>query len=208
MVITQVDFSGLVPRERYKLLVASVTPRPIALITTLDSEGRVNAAPFSFFNAILDDPPMVAFGVAMVHHGVTKDTARNVDLTGEFVVNLVDEPLAAAMNECAVELPPGESELDYAGLAATPSLKVAPPRIVSAPIALECRRHTTIQVGIGRSVVLGEVVAMSFRADLYDAERNYVAAEKAGLVGRMHGAGWYARTSDLTFIPRATGKAG
>lgn len=203
MIKDVVDFSVISKTDRYKLLVASITPRPIALVTTLDLSGRINAAPFSFFNAICDDPPMVAIGINSVRDGVIKDTASNITHTGEFVVNLVDEAMGVPMNECARELPPGENELVHAGLTAEPALKVAPPRIAESPISLECRRHSTIQVGTARSIVLGEVLAMSFRKGLHDPERHYVDAKAAGLIGRMHGAGWYARMTDLVHIARS-----
>lgn len=184
-------------------MVASITPRPIALVTTIDLAGRVNAAPFSFFNAICDDPPMVAIGINSVHEGLIKDTAGNITFTGEFVVNLVDEAMGVPMNDCARELPAGENELQYAGLTAEPALKVAPPRIAEAPISLECRRHSAIQVGRGRSIILGEILAICFRKGLHDPERHYVDTPAAGLIGRMHGAGWYARTDNLVYIARS-----
>lgn len=198
----QIDFAGLAPRERYKLVVASIVPRPIALVSTLGAGGQPNAAPFSFFNAICDDPPAVAIGVNSGVPGRTKDTARNIRESGEFVVNLVDEALAPGMNVCGTDVGPDVDEIALAGLATAASLKVRPPRIAEAPIALECRRMVTVELAVGRNLVVGEVVAMHIRDDLYDAGRGYVRTEKAGLVARMHGLGWYARTSDLFDMPR------
>lgn len=198
-----VDFSALSGKDRYKLMVASIVPRPIALVTTVDLKGRINAAPFSFFNAICDDPPLIAIGINMVHEGIIKDTASNIQFTGNFTVNLVDEAIARQMNECAVELPSGESELEYTGLTPVQSLKIDAPSIVEAPISMECRRHSAIQVGRGRTIILGEILAMHFRKGLHDAERNYVNADEAKLISRMHGAGWYLRSTDLFYVKRA-----
>ena len=200
---TFVDFKDLPPRERYKLLVASVVPRPIAFVTTIGLDGIVNAAPFSFFNALLDDPPIVGIGVAMVEMGRTKDTAENIRYTGEFVVNLVDEALAPQMNECAVDVPKEVDEIAEAGLTPLPSRKISPPRIAQSPISLECKRHTALEIGKGRSIILGEVQAMHFRPDLFDAEKNYVDAASAGLIGRMHALDYYTRTTDLVRISRS-----
>jgi flavin reductase (DIM6/NTAB) family NADH-FMN oxidoreductase RutF len=197
-----VDFRLLSPRDRYKLLIGSVVPRPIALVTTVDLEGRVNAAPFSFFNAVCDDPPAVAVGVNRSAPHRPKDTAENVLATRAFVVNLVDEALAPRMNVCEVEFPHGVSELEAAGLSAAASVQVAPPFILEAPISLECRLVADVSLAPGRLVVIGEVVHMHIRDELYDAQKRYVLAERAGLVARMHGPGAYARTTDLFDMPR------
>jgi flavin reductase (DIM6/NTAB) family NADH-FMN oxidoreductase RutF len=141
------DLSSLTPVDAYKIMRSVVTPRPIALVTTVDPEGRVNAAPFSFFNAIAFDPCMVVLGLEARPDGSPKDTARNIRDTRVFVVNVVDEALAEQMNICSTTLAPGESEIDLAGLSLGPSLDVEPPRILEAPACLECRRHTTLEVG-------------------------------------------------------------
>ena len=111
-----VAFSELAPRDRYKLLCASVTPRPIALVTSLSPDGVVNAAPFSFFNVFSEDPALIVLGLQHKPGNNPKDTTRNIAGAGEFVVNLVDEGLAEAMNICAVDFPPEISEIDAAGL--------------------------------------------------------------------------------------------
>jgi len=108
----------------YQLLVSLVTPRPIALVTTISADGKVNAAPFSFFNVMGANPPICAFAPSDRENGVPKDTALNVRATHEFVVNLVDEKIAEAMNQCAASLPFGENELVRAGLTAAPSRQV------------------------------------------------------------------------------------
>lgn len=198
----QIDFAELAPRDRYKLIVGSVVPRPIALVSTCDAQGRANAAPFSFFNAVCDDPPLLAIGVNSSAPGHIKDTARNIRASGEFVVNLVDEALAPRMNACGVDFGPEVNEFEVAGLTARPGVKVRAPWVGEAPIAFECRRRATLELAIERNLVLGEVVYMHVRDDLVDRERCHVHAERAGLIGRMHGLGWYARTADLFDMPR------
>lgn len=199
-----IDFLSLAPREAYKLLVGSVVPRPIALVSTISLEGASNVAPFSFFNAICDQPPAVALGVNSGRPGHMKDTIRNIRSSGEFVVNLVNEAIAEKMNICGVDFPPETDEFAIADFTPQPGSKVKCPYVAEAPISLECRSLSIIELSPGRNVVLGEVLLMHIRDDLYDAEKNYVLAEKAGLIGRMHGAGWYARTRDLFDMPRLT----
>lgn len=195
------DLKNLEPHDCYKLLTGLVVPRPIAWVTTLDENGVVNAAPFSFFNVMGSNPPIVAFGPSWRPDGSNKDTPQNIRLTGEFVINLVDENLAPQMNICATDFPPGESEIEAAGLELAPSVAVKVPRIAASPAQLECREHSTIEIGHTR-VVLGEVLHMRIRDDLVDSEKFYVAGEKMHLIGRMHGPGGYARTRDYFEIPR------
>jgi flavin reductase (DIM6/NTAB) family NADH-FMN oxidoreductase RutF len=198
----KIDFSDIAPRERYKLLVNCIVPRPIALVSTFGTDGRPNAAPFSFFNAICDDPPAVAIGVNSSAPGHVKDTARNIRASGAFVVNLVDEAISAQMNVCGVDFGPEVNEIELAGLTAVPGVKVKAPRIVEAPISFECRRIVTVELGVERNLVVGEVVYLHIRDDLIDAGKLHVHADKTGLIARMHGLGWYARTSDLFDMPR------
>ena len=198
------DLGNLDPRDRYKLLVSVVVPRPIALVTTADVAGGVNAAPFSFFNAMGSDPPLVVLGVGdRPGGGGPKDTARNIAAAREFVVNLVDESMARAMNVCAADFPAGTDELACAGLTAAPSKRVRPPRVGEARVSLECLEAKTVEVGRNR-VILGEVVWVHVADGFVDAERMHVHAEKLRLIARMHGGGWYARTSDLFQIPRVS----
>src|ERR1700732_3011557 len=131
----------LSPHDRYKLLCGVVVPRPIALVTTLDANGAVNAAPFSFFNVFSEDPPLVVLGLQHRPDHGPKDTTRNIHRDGEFVVHLVDEALALAMNDCAIDFPAGDSEVEAAALETLPSVDVRVPRLAAAPFALECRRN-------------------------------------------------------------------
>jgi len=196
------DVAALSPENTYKLLVSTIVPRPIAWVTTTDSEGRVNAAPYSFFNAVSGAPPVVCIGIGPKREGL-KDTGENIRATGAFVVNLVPERAAAAMNITAIDFPPGVDELAEAGLTAVPSTHVAPPRIAESPVAMECRLLTLVEVGAGRAVVLGTVVAFHIdEACVLDPVRCHIDTPRLELIGRMHGAGWYARTTDRLEMPR------
>lgn len=203
------EFDKITPEIGYKLLTSTITPRPIAWISTLGLNGVVNAAPFSFFNAMGHTPPTVAVG--LVKDGVRgwKDTARNILDTGEFVVNLVPEALAEAMNATSAAVGPEVSELGLAGLVAAASLHVKPPRIAAAPVAFECEMLSSVVTGPMQTVVIGRVVAAHIAdAVVLDAERGYIDTPALGLIGRMHGAGWYARSTDLFQLERPKAGSG
>ncbi len=179
----------------YPLLASLVTPRPIALVTTINDRGQVNAAPFSFFNLMGGSPPICAFAPGDRDDGTPKDTALNIRAQHEFVVNLVDEGIAEAMNQCAASLPYGESELDRAGLHAAPSSLVKPPRIAEAPASLECTEWGTLQIGDNR-VVIGLIKRLHLRDELFDAAKRRIHTDKLFLIGRMAVPHWYCRTRD------------
>jgi len=193
--IVTFDFAALTPRERYKLLIGAVVPRPIALVTTVDAQGIVNAAPFSFFNCLSADPAILALGVEYRPTGAQKDTGRNVRETLAFTVNIVSDALVEGMNVCATPFEPGTDELAEAGLTAMPGVKVPCPWIGQAPAAFECRHHTTLGIGNSREIILGEVVYAHFRADTVDAHKLYVDPAALDAIGRMGGHG-YATTRD------------
>jgi flavin reductase (DIM6/NTAB) family NADH-FMN oxidoreductase RutF len=195
------DFRELGPAERYKLLGGLVVPRPIALVTTRDPDGRDNAAPFSFFNVLAEEPPLVVLGLGISPSGRAKDTTNNIRDSGEFVVNLVDEPIAEAMNLCAIDLPPEVSEVELAGFSLLPSEVVAPGRIAAAPVSMECRRYVTLQPGRERYIVLGEVVMLHVRDGIVDPERLHVDRDAYAPIGRLFGGG-YVRTHDRFEMPR------
>lgn len=197
----ELDFESIAPVDRYKILTAVVVPRPIAWVTSMDVNGLINAAPFSFFNAMGSNPAIVALGIAGRGKGVLKDSMRNIENTGEFVVNMVTYASREIMNRTAADFPPEASEVEVVGLETIASIKVKPPRLAIAPINLECRKSTIVEVGRNR-VLIGEIVYAHIADEFYDAERGYVAAEKLDLIGRMHGRGWYARTTDLFEMPR------
>ena len=191
----ELDFDGPLADRAYPILASLVTPRPIALVTTISPEGKVNAAPFSFFNVLGATPPILAIAPGDREDGMPKDTARNIRLTHDFVVNLVDEALAEAMNKCAASLPYGEDELQHAGLHAAASSVVKPPRIVEAPVSLECQEWGTLSIGDNR-VVIGLVKRVHLREELFDVEKKRVRSDKLFLIGRMASPHWYCRTHD------------
>lgn len=179
----------------YQLLVSLVTPRPIAFVTTLSPGGRINAAPFSFFNVLGASPPICAFAPANRENGTPKDTAINIRATHEFVVNLVDEAIAEAMNKCAASLPYGENELVHAGLTTQPSSVVKPPRIAESPASMECVEWGTLQIGDNR-LVIGLIKRLHVRDELFDAEKKRINSDKLQVIGRMAAPHWYCRTRD------------
>lgn len=191
----ELDLEKQYADRAYPILASLVTPRPIALVTTLSAEGKINAAPFSFFNVLGANPPLVAFTPGDRADGTPKDTALNVRSTHEFVVNLVDEAIAEAMNLCAASLPFGENELAHAGLTAAASTVVKPPRIAEAPASLECVEWGTLQIG-GNRVVLGIVKRIHLRDELFDVQKKRVNGDKLFLIGRMASPHWYCKTRD------------
>jgi flavin reductase (DIM6/NTAB) family NADH-FMN oxidoreductase RutF len=195
-------FADLDPRDRYKLLCATIVPRPIALVTTVGAAGLVNAAPFSFFNVFSEDPPLVVLGLQHKPANALKDTTRNIAASGVFVVNLVDEALAEAMNVCAMDVPPEVSEIDAAGLDLLPGIDVPVPRIASAPFALECRRTVSLAFGPGRELLVGEVLRLHGREGLIDPERLRVS-DGYQPVGRLFGDS-YTRQRDRFEMRRET----
>jgi flavin reductase (DIM6/NTAB) family NADH-FMN oxidoreductase RutF len=202
------DLEALPASQAYKLLVGLVAPRPIALITSLDEDGRLNAAPFSAYNYLCTDPPIVGVGVTNRPNEpfVPKDTARNIRRTGEFVVNVVTEDIAGKMNICATDFPAELNEVDLAGFTTAPSEKVKVPRIAEAHAALECREFTTMEIGRSR-IVLGRVVSVFIEDRFVDPNGPYVKAEDLHAIGRMNGLGNYVRTRDAFItIPRISYK--
>ncbi len=199
------SISALSDRDISRLLLNTVMPRPIALVTTLDSGGNVNAAPFSYFNVMSAHPPVVALGIEGNPHAVdgVKDTTRNIVSGKAFVVNLVDEAMVYSINLCGIDFPPGIDETVAAELALEASSQVAPPRIARSPVQFECRLHTLVPLAPQRYVVLGEILHIHVRDDIVDAQ-NHVDPDRLGLVGRMHGDGWYTRTADRLQIPRVS----
>ena len=170
----KVRFDEIDPKLRYKLMTAAIVPRPVALVTTLDKAGNANAAPYSFFNGMSEDPPLVVLGLNRRDSGPKKDTARNIEETGEFVVHLVNWDMHQGMLVTAADFPEGVDEIPLAGFTTLPSEIVKPPRIAEAPIAFECKKYVTVQAGIDRDIALGEIVAMHVRDDMWDAEKQYI----------------------------------
>ncbi|WP_202842540.1 flavin reductase family protein [Luteimonas saliphila] len=204
----QFDMRALPLLARYKIINSTVTPRPIAWVTTLSPDGVGNTAPYSFFNAVGDDPPMLVLG--LLKHPVTgqmKDTARNIMATGEFVVNLVSESDAERMNLCSVDAPAEVDEAARAGLEMLPSSAVKPPRIASSPVGFECRKLAALDIGPRQTVVLGEILVAHIPDEfVLDPEKLYLDTPAMKLIGRLHGSGWYTRASgDMFKMERPVG---
>lgn len=190
----EIDFGQLDAYARYKLMASLIVPRPIALVTTLGEDGTVNAAPFSMFNMVGEDPPIVMISINRLTDGQLKDTAANILARREFVVHITDEAMAERMHACGDRLPPHESELAHAGLTPVPSQAVAPPRIAEAPVAFECLLHETMETP-SRYVFIGRVVWLAAREGLIDTERWRVRLQDYHPVGRF-GASFYVTTRD------------
>lgn len=180
----------------YPILAGLVTPRPIAWVTTLNEDNSVNAAPFSFFNVVGADPPLVIFAPGDREDGTPKDTALNCARTGEFVVNLVTDDLKEAMNRTSASHPHGISETERENLRTAPSSVVAAPRLTDAPAALECKIHDIQIIGSNR-LVLGIVHRVWIREEFFDAETLRVRGDLLRPIGRMSVPNWYCRTDDL-----------
>ena len=187
----------------YHLLVGIVTPRPIAWVTTIDPDGRVNLAPFSFFNAFGANPPVVVFSPTLRRDGGKKDTLRNVEATGEFVLNAAVESLAEKINLSSKELPYGQSEVDLTGLRLLPSVKVKPPRIAETPVTMECRLLQIVPLGkgpIAGNLVIGEILVMHIDEAVLDG-KGRIDPRKLQTIARL-GGDYYCRTSDLFEMKR------
>jgi flavin reductase (DIM6/NTAB) family NADH-FMN oxidoreductase RutF len=197
------DFATVPAAERYKLLVSTIVPRPVAWVVSLDKDGVRNAAPYSFFNGFASDPPIVGLGVGL--RGTNKkDTLSNIEATGQFTICLVSEAQALQMNITATEFGPEVDEITEAGLETVPSTIVKPPRIAGSPVAMECELFQLVPLGL-HTLVLGKVLAMYVQDDcVMNPAKHYIDTPKLGLVGRMHGRGWYSRTTDRIEIPRMT----
>jgi flavin reductase (DIM6/NTAB) family NADH-FMN oxidoreductase RutF len=194
----------------YKVMIGSIVPRPIGWISTLDPDGRRNLAPFSFFNAVCANPPHVLFSpmVRSTDRG-TKDTLRNVRATGEFVVNIVTQELASAMNQTSQELPGAVDEFAVANLITAPSTVVKPPRVAASPVHFECRVAQIFDISDqpgGGSVVIGQVVHIHVNEDvLFDGDK--IDLEKLKPIGRLAGAA-YCRVSDVFQMVRPSSQIG
>jgi flavin reductase (DIM6/NTAB) family NADH-FMN oxidoreductase RutF len=187
----------------YQALVDVVTPRPIAWVTTLDAQGRVNLAPFSFFNAFGANPPVVVFSPTLRRDGSKKDTLLNLEVVPEFVLNAAVETLAEPMNATSKELPPDQSEVDHAGLTLQPSIKVSPPRVAESPVHLECKVRQIMYIGngpIAANLVIGEVLLMHIDDSVLD-ESGRVDPRKLRTIARLGGS-YYCRSTELFEMER------
>lgn len=197
------DPETLPTREMYQHMIAFITPRPIAWVSTVSPEGVTNLAPFSFFQGVTARPPTVLFCPVNDRDGKPKDSLRNVQRTGEFVVNIVDHAHAAAMNASSAPLAYGESEFERFGVGAAASVKVKPPRVATAPVALECVLHQIVHVGdgpLGGNVVIGRIVLVHIDERVRGAG-GFCDPAKLDTIARL-GGDLYARTTDRFEIER------
>ena len=193
----QIDVEKANIVEVYQKLVDIVNPRPIAWVTSIDPEGRVNLAPFSFFNAFGANPAVLGFAPSLRRDGTKKDTLRNVEATEDFVINVAVAGLAEQVNLSSKELPPGESEVELTGLSVSPSIKIKTPRLNESPVNLECVLRQVLVFGEGprsANLVIGEVVLMHVADSVLD-ENGRVDPNKLATIGRL-GGDYYCRTTD------------
>ncbi|MEW9671063.1 flavin reductase family protein [Ammoniphilus sp. 3BR4] len=185
----------------YKLLIGGVLPRPIAFITTVGDQGVVNAAPFSFFNVVSTNPPMISVAVMRKPGGDQKDTARNIIASKEFVINVVDEKNVAKVNETSCDYPPEISEVKEAGLTTSPSHAIGVPRIAEARLHYECRLHQHLELGNGPNsdLIIGEIVHIHVDDSLYQKGR--IDTQKLAPIGRLAGLD-YVKLGEIFSMPR------
>ena len=197
-----IDPETLAVRDRYKLMIATILPRPIAWVSTVSPEGVPNLAPFSFFTGIAANPMSLCFAPVNDRSGKKKDTLINVEATKQFVVNIVDEATAVKMNQTSAPYPYGVSEFEKAGLTPAPSVVVKPPRVAESPVSYECELIQIVRLGEGAlagNLVIGKVVRFHCDDKIYNA--GAIRHQDLKTIGRMEGA-WYARTADSFELPR------
>jgi flavin reductase (DIM6/NTAB) family NADH-FMN oxidoreductase RutF len=197
------DLAAMSKGDSYKLLASVIMPRPIAWVVSRNAEGVVNAAPFSFFNILSADPPLLAISFSPAPDREGKDSLANIRARREFVVNLVSEELAEAMNVTATNVPRGMDETQLAGLELVKSEVVDVPRIARSPVALECKLFQVIEPGGSSTIMLGRVVYVHVRASAFEnIKRLHIDPSQLRLIGRMHGGGGYCTTRDTFTIDR------
>jgi flavin reductase (DIM6/NTAB) family NADH-FMN oxidoreductase RutF len=199
----RIDLTALASRDAYSWMTSTITPRPIAWVSTISAEGKTNLAPFSFFQGVTSAPPSLMFVPVNLRDGAKKDSLRNIEATGEFVVNLVSFAQAELMNKCAALLPYGESEFDKFGVPSVAAEMVKPPRVAGAPVSFECRLHSITRIGEGpaaANVVFGLIQLMHVDDAVLGADGK-VDPVKLDLVARLGGEA-YARTGEVFTLKR------
>ena len=192
----QIDFSGLDKRTAYFWMASTIAPRPVAWVTSCSAAGLTNLAPFSFFQMITPSPPTLMISPLLQPNGTMKDTARNIEETGEFVVNLVPFALVESMNATSFGYGKDESEIALCNIATEPSHAVRPPRVVGVPVSFECRLTSLTpypENAPSCHMILGQVIMAHIDERIVSAD-GQIDPVKLDLVSRM-GADWYGRTS-------------
>ncbi len=199
----KIDPSEIALPDLYQWMISTITPRPIAWVSSVNAAGLTNLAPFSFFQGVTAHPPTLLFSVANSRHGEKKDTLRNIEAVPEFVVNLVSYDLREPMNRSSAELPYGESEFAVAGVTPIASEKVRPPRVEESAVSFECKLHQIVRIGEGAlagNVVFGTILLIHVAERVLDSAGKIDPA-KLDTIGRM-GAQFYARTTDRFILER------
>ena len=197
------DLAAMPKLDAYKLLASLIMPRPIAWVVSRDAANALNAAPFSFFNILSADPPLVAISFSAASDREGKDTLSNIRQHPEFVINMVSEELAPEMNITATNAPRGTDETKLAELDLTPSTVIDVPRIAASPIGFECRLFQLIEPGGSSTIALAQILYAHVRTEAFASlERLYIDPHQLRLIGRMHGSGGYCRTTDIFTIDR------
>ncbi len=199
------SLNDLDAKSRYRLITGTVAPRPVALVTTLSASGAVNAAPFSCFNYMGEDPPLIFLGVERYgdesHRiGELKDTAANIARNNEFVVNMTDEFLLESAVGCGTDFPEDVSEVVEMGLSVAPSATVAVPRIEGAPAALECTHYRTLELSGSRQIIVGLIKSIYIEDALIDGRSGRILLDKYAPIARMGGPN-YCRSGDRRVVP-------
>ena len=192
MIIDPQSFDGF-----NRVLTGVVVPRPIAFVSTMAKDGLINLAPYSLFNAVAYDPPTIVFSSSRQAGHKRKDTLTNIEETGEFVVNIVVDDIAEAMNRTAAEFPSEVNEFEIAGLTPAPSQKIKPPRVAESPVNMECRLLQVVPLGQGdhqHGLVIGQIVLMHIRDDIIEGHR--IDHQRLKPTGRLAGS-MYCHTSDI-----------
>ncbi len=199
----KLDPSQQPPAAVYRLMIGVITPRPIAWVTTVSPAGITNLAPFSFFNGVAANPPTIVFSPVNRRDGSKKDTVRNIEANGEFVVNVVTYDSRALMNCTSEDLPYEVSEIERCGVPTLPSERVKPPRVAVSPVQMECVLHQIVNVGEGplaANLVIGRILLMHVDDRVLDPDGR-VDPRALDTIGRIGGDA-YARTTDLFSLPR------
>jgi len=193
----EIDIKSLKPKQIYKLMTSIIVPRPIAWISTVSRDGIYNLAPFSYFAGISSEPPLLLVSIGSKSPGIKKDTWKNIEETGEFVINMVTEDILEKMNQTSL---PYESEVDEfreAGLTPIPSSVVKPPRVKESPVNIECRRFQIIEIGL-MGLIFGEILKVHVRDDILN-EKGYVDTTKLRIIGRLGEANYCLISGENTF---------
>ncbi|MFS0781547.1 flavin reductase family protein [Bacillus sp. 1P06AnD] len=198
-----IDPATMSERENYKFLTGTIVPRPIAFVTTVGTDGTINAAPFSFFNIVSSNPPLVSLSVQR-KNGKQKDTARNIVDSGEYVIHIVDESNVDEVNKTAASLPAYESELDLTNFTMITSSVVGTPAVQEAKVRMECRLEKAIPLGgdnkDGCDLLIGNIVAYHIDENLYDS-KGHINQEELAAVSRLAG-NQYAKMGEFFSIER------